>query len=489
MKISKTLLGPTLLFVFSLVLRLYKLKENLFFGPEQGIDFLAVKSIVLDHRITLIGSTTDVGGVFHGPAYYYFLSILFAITKGNPLYVEVVFVILNALGIFLIYQLGKEIINRRVGIIAALIYSVSFGAIVYSHWLMNPPLAILTAGLFILFMQRYLKGSDRDLILAAVFFGLTAQIAFLNIFFMSFLTLVLIIFNFKRFKTTNFLYLIGSLFLAGFITFGTYILFDIRHQFLITKAITNLATGKKGYHQPFLSSANETVNVFLDQFSTFTAPFAGKLFSLVIIASAFAVAFIKRNSKVLILLIWVLAPLISLIILSQGGLEQFFSITVMASILILSFLIETLLGNIKYLIAPFLIVIIALNLFSFKTGYLDSNKQFFQAPQPNLKFSDQEKIIEQTYRNAGGKDFSFQPFTLPYWLRQEWDYLFWYYGENKYGYLPKSSGGQFFVITQQTPGNTGTQRFEDNWLINDVSKQGQLKKLYISGILSLYKVD
>src|ERR1035437_7359970 len=86
--VPKKIFFLVILFFVSFWLRFAYLKDNLFFGPEQGIDFLVIKNLVVDHKLTLIGSKTDVSGIFHGPVYYYFASIPFFLSNGDPLLVS-----------------------------------------------------------------------------------------------------------------------------------------------------------------------------------------------------------------------------------------------------------------------------------------------------------------------------------------------------------------------------------------------------------------
>src|SRR3989344_136093 len=125
------------LFFIAFFLRAYLIPQNLFFGPEQGRDFLAIKNIAIGHHFPLIGAKTDIDGIFHGPIYYYFSALPFLVTNGNPVFVSLFFIFINSLTVFLIYSLGKEMFNKRVGMISAIVFTFSFGAIVYSRWLSN----------------------------------------------------------------------------------------------------------------------------------------------------------------------------------------------------------------------------------------------------------------------------------------------------------------------------------------------------------------
>ena len=141
-----------ILFVVAVALRFYLLPENLFFGPEQGIDFAVIKNIVIDHKLTLIGSKTDISGIFHGPLYYYLATVPFVISDGNPVFISLFLIVLNSVSVIFIYVLGKELFNKRVGLIAACLFTVSFSAIMYARWLSNPPLSIPLVCLFFLFL-------------------------------------------------------------------------------------------------------------------------------------------------------------------------------------------------------------------------------------------------------------------------------------------------------------------------------------------------
>src|SRR5574342_792592 len=82
--------GQYILFFLILVLGFFlraqeTLSNNYLFLLDQGRDMMAVKSIVFEHHLTLIGPYTSLGGVFQGPFYYYLLSVPAFLTSGDPL--------------------------------------------------------------------------------------------------------------------------------------------------------------------------------------------------------------------------------------------------------------------------------------------------------------------------------------------------------------------------------------------------------------------
>lgn len=235
--------------IFAFFLRWYLLPSHLFFGPEQGRDFLEIKKIA-EGNFTLIGPKTDFSGVFHGPLYYYLAAIPFALSRGNPLVVAHTLTFIQAFTVFLAYAAAKEVSGKRdVGMIAAILFTVSYGAIVYSRWLTQVPLAIPFSFLFLWQLFRFLNGKHHALIWAAVAAGLLGQVQFIYFLFVP-VFLVYIILRFrKQFLQAPRRVLFYSIASYILVSFGTYIVFDLRHEFLITKSIFSIFT--PGQHTAF----------------------------------------------------------------------------------------------------------------------------------------------------------------------------------------------------------------------------------------------
>ena len=85
---------------------------------------------------------------------------------------------------------------------AAILFTVSYSAIVNSRWLSSPT-ASSTLGLcFSIHLHGILKGNNRYLLLSALSFGLLVQSQFLNLILFSAILLFLIIIFYKRILTT-----------------------------------------------------------------------------------------------------------------------------------------------------------------------------------------------------------------------------------------------------------------------------------------------
>ena len=483
-RINRTGFLLMLLFLIGFFLRFYNIPQNLFFGPEQGIDFLAIKNIVVNHSPTLIGSKTDIGGIFHGPVYYYLAAIPFLLSHGSPIFVSLFFIFIHSLTVFVTYYLGKEMFGKRVGILAALLFTFAFGAIIYARWLSSPPLSIFFSGLYFLFLNRFLKGHKFSLIWASLVFCLLGEVEFLNFIFYSIITLLIIFFFHKEFIKHR-LITLASLLVLVIGSISNYLLFDFRHNFLITKGITKLALGESGYYLSYVNSAKSGLSGLVGGFSYFVLPFQAIASLLLFIAGlVFLMKLLKENRvSATLLLLWLTVPALVIIVLRRDALEHFFVSMGIAFILVLAIFIDFVWKKNQLLGIILSFLIIGLNLYVWDISIPRNQNIFFQSPQLGLKFSDQLKTIDKIYQRASGKPFSFQSYTIPYWSQQGWEYLFWYYGKQKYGYEPLHRNTKtLYVIIQDDPSNKNFQR---NWLDNTVSRWGKWNYEFKYGILKV----
>lgn len=477
-----------LLFLIGLFLRIYAINSNLFFGYEQGRDFLAIKEIVMSHKLTLIGSKTDISGIFHGPLYYYISSIPFILSKGNPMAVSIFYVILSSLMVFPIYVLGGFFGNKRVGILSAFIFAVSFQSIVYARWLSNPPLAIPLVILYFIFLYRFIRGSKKNLFFASITLGLLCQSEFLNIVFFSAITVLMIIVYFHKFSNQNKLYLFLCSTFAILVSVGTYVIFDLRHNYLVTKSIFLLARGGTGYHLGFLQTISQTMKVLMDTFTSTVSPFAFPLAVVFIIMGVYL--FFKKitegKKEFFMIPIWLLTPVFMLIILRHSVLDHFFVSLLPLFVILVALVIDSIWKKTPILGRIILAVVIMVNLTAWYINIPQNKNIFFQATQPELKYSDQKAVIKKIYKEAGGNPFYFQSYTIPYWMQDGWEYLFWYYGSNYYGYVPQNKNNKIlFAIIQDDPNNA---LFQNNWLKNTVAMWGSKESEFRYGALRVEKL-
>lgn len=477
------------LFLIALLLRAYMIDKNLFFGPEQGRDMLVVRDIVVHHKLVLIGPRTAVDGIFHGPLYYYLAAIPFTLSRGNPIVIELFFILLNSSSVFFIYLAGKEFFQRKVGLLASLLFTFSFGAVVMSRWLSHPPLIIPLSCLFFLFLYRFLKGKSFYLLPAALMFGLASQTEFTDFLIFSFVLLCFAFIFWKKITSQGLIFIIFCTLLLVIGSIGNFVLFDLRHNFLIKESFIRLLTGSSGFYGSYSGSISNSVSSFTSMFSDSVVP-SYPIIGLIIFISGLILIFksIKKiRTSILLLSLWIISPFVVFILLKYNPLYHYFTAMITGIIIFVAVLIDKLWSYKKMLGIVFTLALIFVNLYAWAI-YLPTNKNvFFQSTQPDLKYSDQKSVIRRIYKEANGKPFYFQSYTIPYWLQEEWEYLFWYFGTNVYGYVPIDKDEKLlFVIIQDDPSN---KIYQNNWLKNTVSTWGTKENEFRYGALKVEKLQ
>lgn len=451
---NKTVIILTLICISAFLVRWYLMPSHLFFGPEQGRDFLAIRDIVANNKPTLIGAKTDVEGIFHGPLYYYLASVPFALSRGNPLLVAAFFIALQSLTVFLLYEVVRQLTGkRRAGIIAAALFALSYQLVVYARWLSNPPLSIPLSLLFFLFLIRFIKGKPLYLLALAYTYGLLGQAEFINFLLFGVIGLIMCWRNVLKTKPvmTAVAVLIGAITSAG-----TYIIFDVRHNFLILHAIGRLLTGKSGYQVDIVTSTLGAFRVLAEQTSALFGFWGWSIGALILV---FVAIFAYRQYKLIIY--WLFVPPVLFSLLRRGMLEQLYAGIIVGIIVAVSVVIEKVMRRNTALGYLAVITVLLTNLYALATNLPTNYHVFFEVQQPGVRYTDQRAAIDWMYKKAAGRPFSFQSYTIPYFVQDAWTYLLLYYGEPKYGYIPDNQGRKLlYAIIQR---DRIDPRFQQKW--------------------------
>ncbi len=461
------------LFCIAIVLRWYLLPSHLFFGPEQGRDMLVIRDIVVNHKLTLIGSKTDISGIFHGPIFYYLSSIPFALTKGNPLAVALFMIIIQSISVFFMYLLGKDITkSKKVGLIAAGLYTISFLGVVYGRWLSNPPLSIPFSIICIWSLVRFLQGDKRYLFLTAVSFACLGQTEFINFLLFAGIAIAIIIRFLKKILATPVSYIGMALIISIALSFGNYLLFDLRHEFLISKNLMGLVRGTSGYGISLAESVKNASLMFASQFAMIFGIYTWQVGAICFAITLFVLVIErKRHEYIDLLILWLVVPVVILMGLRHSVLEQLYVGLIGGMILAVSICIEWLIRKAPIVGITVGLSVIVINLYAY-VSYLPGNSYvFFQGPQPNVRYRDQQEVVTRIYQLASGNNFYFQSYTIPYFWQDAWTYLFWYQGTRQYGYVPKEEDKSVvYVIIQKDRSNP---TFQANWYEKTVSTWGK----------------
>ncbi len=134
-------------------------------------DFLLIKEMVSTKPFTLIGSHTSIGGVFHGPLWYYLNLPAFFIANGNPVLIGWFWWLLSILTLIIFFFITQKLFNKPTAYLATLLYSAN--AIinpVYGLKMFFPPYgAVLLAPVFFYLFVKYLDKKNPKILASAIF--------------------------------------------------------------------------------------------------------------------------------------------------------------------------------------------------------------------------------------------------------------------------------------------------------------------------------
>lgn len=251
----------TIVILLAAFLRLYKIQDYMTFLGDEGRDVLVVYNILHGH-LTLLGPTSSVGGFFLGPIYYYFMAPFLWLFNYNPVGPAVMVALFGIATVWLVYIVGKDFFNAKVGLMAALIYAVSPLVIVYSRSSWNPnPMPFFSLLILFCLYKALGKNSLKLFFISGILLGVAMQLHYLSLFLgavMIIYTFLSIFYKEKKFKIwTKLLKNYFLIFLGFILGWSPFLAFEIRHGFLDFKNIFNfvLFSGKTGVESNYFSTA------------------------------------------------------------------------------------------------------------------------------------------------------------------------------------------------------------------------------------------
>lgn len=245
---KKTYIALAIILAVAALLRIPLVAQGFFaFTYDQGRDLLAVSQIVQTHKIPLIGPTTGLQGIFYGPWWYYFLVPLFLITSGNPTGIALAFSALGILSVFLTFFLIKKITGNGLAALGvAAIASMSSVFLSSSSQIWSPSLVLPLMLLYIYSLVKIFEGHARIwffLLGLSSAFIMESGAAFGIVLIIS--TVTAFTFFSKDFFRKNIIFF----FLGLILIFLPRIIFEFRHNFLISKSVIDWLNHPKVYQE------------------------------------------------------------------------------------------------------------------------------------------------------------------------------------------------------------------------------------------------
>lgn len=215
------------------------LENNVLFLFDSARDFLWVNKLVVDHKPVLVGTPAGgLQGYFHGVIWYYMLAIPLFLTKGNPISGHWFMAILSSLSVFSAFYFLKKSMNMYAALLGLIIFSFSAFSIATAKFTWNSYPIVWLGPLFFYGMFLLSKKKPLGIIIIAFVQGLTLQFD-LMIGLTTFPAFLLMLgYYLKIGKSEKFKYLLFVVLLIG-VPFIPSLIFDLRHDFLISKSVLN----------------------------------------------------------------------------------------------------------------------------------------------------------------------------------------------------------------------------------------------------------
>lgn len=230
--------------ISGLLLRLFRIEELFYYTMDEEVMNLIQRRIVLLQHWPLIGSVSPLN-TYLGPIFYYFGAFVLALSKLNPLGLGIFGSLLGTINIILLYFVATKLFDKRVGILAAIFYSFSFLQTIFDrrYWHLTPGPFLSLIVLYSLFKIK--KGSIKFIYLltAALIFGWNTDYTNLVLFLFTFIIWILFRLPVRRKEVliAVLIFLISNLPLLAF---------DLRHDFLNSRAFINYFASKQKQSQP-----------------------------------------------------------------------------------------------------------------------------------------------------------------------------------------------------------------------------------------------
>lgn len=423
------------------------LQGNFPFLFDHGRDLLEVKKIVLEHDFTLIGPFAGLKGLFHGAIHYYLLAIPFILTGGHPASFTIFLIILMLISIVALYPLVARIFNRQIALIAVIIYAFAYSSINTTQHFWNPNWIPLTTVFWL--AATYTSLFKKPVFSIAAFFlaGLITQfeLAYGFVLLASMLCAVLI-FNRSLF-TSKYLHL-GLL--AYALTFTGHMLFDLRHNFLMSNSLLDLLSGKEnslGSPIPYPTRLYYRIDELQRAtiFAVTQNTYLAYTFALTIVAALGVLIKNKNYSQLKKLLFILFTPIFYFLffLLYKNaawswywiGLQVPFYIAVAVGI----YVIITQFKPLKYIYA---LLLLAFIIIAVKPGSTE-----FLKTEPGI-YNNEIRALKTVFDDANGKEIGLFVYTPPIYT-YNYDYLTWWYAKShNYPQPTQSKEGDFYLIIE-----------------------------------------
>jgi len=349
----------------------YRLSEQYIFEYDRERDYYDVKSIVVNHKVPLIGMTVN-SFIYLGPWFNFIQVPFFALLGGDPIYGAYLIATVNFAVFLLIYYLIKRLtFSQLTAICAALLWVSSANQI---NW--TVPLVPLFFLLFIL-LYEIIKQKPSLFFVSSITLIWSLSLHFHpQMIFLAPVWLFVVISFFQKVKKhplRSVLYIL----IAFVIPLLPLIVFDLRHSFLDTKAVLNFFTQNSSQTSP---DPGFRPLYSLRQFSLpLVLPFPWLKHNILFSSFLFAIAVyaVIKKPRFFYLLFISLVSLFLMGFYRQNTWPEYYHLAGGMSLMILLFLFSSEKTSSKCILLSLTILIVSVNL-RFLLSYAEPTSYYFK---------------------------------------------------------------------------------------------------------------
>ena len=461
------------------------LSGSFFYLYDQARDYLLVKDVVVNHTLMLIGNRSGLGGFFHGPLWIYAIAPIYALTRGNPFGLAYFYIGLQLFTVFVGYLVGSKLYGNKGGLLIALLIALSpatWSPVVNTVSADAEPLVYLA---IFYFLVRFLRGDTKSFILAAFFTGLAFQ--FETASSLALLPTVFVMFFFGKKAYRNIKVILLSL-VSFLLSLTSFILFDLRHKFLMTNSILGaFSGGAKG--NGYMDLSTRIVSHFSGLVTAYQDPLFNQNILLVLLFAAiviFALVLIIKNKKYeyrkeFFLLLLFPAIFFAFFIFYAYPVwpEYVFGLLIPVTFAF-GIAMREVWKNVfgKALVVLFFLVTILNVSVSLHNQYLVR----YQVNVTAGSYKSQQAVVEWICKNSGSGRFGYFVYT-PEIFTDGMDYLFYWYGKRNPTTIfeNKKDLTTYLILYPHLANDNGAYAF---WKKNVLHTQGKIveTKIFTSGI-------
>ncbi|MBI4059356.1 hypothetical protein HY404_03910 [Candidatus Microgenomates bacterium] len=459
-----------LILIFAFIIRLMPTQNNnFFFTTDQGEDAVNAREFWWRGQILTKGPETSIPGIFAGPGWYYFISIGYKLFNGHPFGGVFILIMLSlATTAVVIWQLSKRV-SLNMALLTGAALQIFWPFYETSRYAFNPFPLVFLAFTEILLLCSFLAGQKKYFYWATlpIILAFNLDLAGAAALFIFYLAVGLWSVVKGKLAKREF---------AIFTLVPVIFLLEIGRQFL-TVGFKSIGSSNVGIFSG--TSFAATLINFVNILKQSVTP--QSLFASLIIVIGVAIKFLlaERNGfkRNFVMLVLTLLGISYLFFATNKGWRDWHTIY-LAPLLFISLILMV--TSFSKKLAVVILTIVFLSQLTFFQNRYQGDLQI--SDNPSL-LVNQLKALDWIYENREGDGFNNYNFLADSDKDYPYQYLFWWYGRSKYGFVPCEYQNFPYPITSKytyVPGaefysepHLGCDKFrfliiEDN---NDVQRQ------------------